>query len=178
MCEASSWWVEQRFKECVPPCLDSNTWGHILTFSSLSRSTCSLWWVTMITLRSHLFLFLRDVGQSSVSGRCCGTVLAQARGDCFDLRCPHTLYIGLPDAADNIFARGNARVAITTKCEHWIVFSSERARSRDHGRSYIQLSCASLICMLLCVESLAGRGYIESSVERACELLSQGVSVT
>ncbi len=24
------YWVEQHLRECVPPCLDSNTWGHIL----------------------------------------------------------------------------------------------------------------------------------------------------
>ncbi len=73
----------------------------------------------MIMPRSSLFLFPRDAGQSvCVSGRCRGTVLSQACGDCFDLRCPHTLFVGLPDAANNTFAAGNARVAITMKCEH------------------------------------------------------------
>ncbi len=38
VCETSSWWVEQRFEEYVPPFWDSNTWGHILIFSCLS------WW--------------------------------------------------------------------------------------------------------------------------------------
>ncbi len=72
----------------------------------------------MITLCSRLFLFPRDAGQSvCVSGRCRGTALSQARGDWFDLRCPHTLYIGLPDATDT-FAADNARVAITMKSEH------------------------------------------------------------
>ncbi len=67
----------------------------------------------MITLHLRLFLFPRDAGQSvCVSGRCHSTVLPQARGDCFDLRCPHTFTL------DNTFAAGNDRVAITMTCEH------------------------------------------------------------
>ncbi len=73
----------------------------------------------MIMLCSRLFLFQRDLGQSvCVSGCCCGTVLSQASGDCFDLRCLYTLFIRLPDATDNTFAAGNARVAIAMNCEH------------------------------------------------------------
>ncbi len=36
---------------------------------------------------------------------------------------------------------------------------------QDLGRSYIQLSRDFLICMLLCVESFAGHGFTECSVD-------------
>ncbi len=46
---------------------------------------------------------------------------------------------------------------------------------QDRGRSYIQLGRAYLICVLLCVESLAGREYILMLCgERLASFLSQG----
>ncbi len=61
---------------------------------------------------------------------------------------------------------------MTMKCEHGVVSA---LILRDCRQSYIQLGCASLICMLLCVESLAGHKYICMLCgERLACFLSQG----
>lgn len=60
--------------------------------------------------------------------------------------------VGLSDTAVT------AHIAITMKSDHRVIFAQGM---QDRGRSYIQLRHASLICMLLCVESLTGHGYTE-----------------
>ncbi len=90
VCETSSWWVEQRFGGYVPPCLDSNTWGHILTFASLSRQShalCdeALWCCSACACSNSRWMrgkALRPIA---------ATQFISARSDCFDLRCPYTL---------------------------------------------------------------------------------------
>ncbi len=63
---------------------------------------------------------------------------------------------------------------MTMKCEHGVVSA---LILRDRGWSYIQLGCASLISMLLCVENLAGHEYICYALWReACEFSLPGFS--
>ncbi len=65
--------------------------------------------------------------------------------------------IGLPDATDI------ARVAITMKCEHRVLFGSGHARSRAVLHSAQQ--CLSNMHITVCVERLAGHGYTELVTE-------------
>ncbi len=138
----------------MPPCLDSNTRGHILILR-LSRRRACMFRVTCSFSRclcsARICSYYRGMRDEALSH---GPVPPLPRHSLSHLAvitliCEiHTPSLnGLSDATYTIW------VVLMMKCEHGVVSA---LILRDRGRSYTWLGRASLKCMLLCVESLAG----------------------
>ncbi len=143
VCETSSWWVEQRFGGYVPPCLDSNTWGHILTFASLSRQShalCdeALWCARLVLVPIPDGCGAKRFGPLPRLGLFQLAAIALICG----VRIPLTI--------------GVARsCGYCTRCYNnevwaWVVFNSGRARSR--AELYSAQPCLSNMHVIVCGE--------------------------